>query len=224
MLSVCTVSWASYSNKRALNLIWKGKSDDPQADACPLSHSPSVGPWHAQHMLSNVRQHKVIIYRRCLVQTRFTEFPLDVVLGGKAVAAVAIETGIGCLPGCFSTEVFGHIRLGPAWLPGIEHSRGFEAYEVCGFDRHVGLGNGKLHTLVGADGFPEDHPIFRVLHGFFNEPAPVTHRFRGYQDALGIHAIQDIGKPLALLADETVSRNLHVVEKEHIGRMVQHGA
>src|SRR5881392_1791332 len=182
MLSVCTVSWASYWNKRALNLIWEGKSSHPQADACLLSHGPSVGPWHAQHMLPNVRQHQVIIDGRCLVQTGFTEFSLDVILGGKAVAAVAIETSISCLPGCFSTEVFGHIRLGPAWFPSIEHGRGLEAQEVCGFDRHVGLGNGKLHTLVRTNGFPEDHPLFRVLDGFFNEPAPVTHRFRGYQD------------------------------------------
>src|ERR671930_1517663 len=115
MRSVCTVSWVSYSNKRALNLVCKGKRYSPQADACPLSHSPSVGPWHAQHMLSNVRQHKVIIDGRCLVQTCFTEFALDVVLGGKAVATVAIETGIGRLPGCFSAEVLGHIRLGPTW-------------------------------------------------------------------------------------------------------------
>src|SRR2546430_15607816 len=117
----------------------------------------SVGPWHTQHMLSHVCQHQIIIYGRCLVQTCFTEFSLNVILSGKAVAAVAIETSIGCLPGCFSTEVFGHIRLGPAWFPGIEHGRGLEAQEVCGFDRHVGLGNGKLHTLVRTNGFPEDY-------------------------------------------------------------------
>jgi hypothetical protein len=61
------MSWASYSNKRELNFIWKGKGDNIQADMCPLSHSPLVGPWHAQHMLANVRQYKVIIDRRCLV-------------------------------------------------------------------------------------------------------------------------------------------------------------
>jgi len=62
MLPVCTVSWASYSNKHGLNFIWQENSYDPQADTCPLSHRPSVGPRHAQHRLPNVCQRKVIMY------------------------------------------------------------------------------------------------------------------------------------------------------------------
>src|SRR5262249_39765678 len=67
----------------------------------------SVRPWHAQPVLSDVGQHQIVSDRRCLVEPRLAEFTLDVVLGGKAVAAMTIETGIGRFPGRLGTQVFG---------------------------------------------------------------------------------------------------------------------
>src|SRR5712691_12911512 len=112
-------------------------------------------------MLSDIGQHKIVMYRRRLVQTRLTEFALDVVLSGKAVATMAIETGIGRLPGGFGTEVFRYIRFSPTRLTGIEQGCGLEAHKVRRCHRHMSLGDGKLHTLISADGFAEDDAIFR---------------------------------------------------------------
>ena len=43
------------------------------------------------------------------------------------------------------------------------------------------------------------------------------------EDALGVHAVQDLPEPVALLADQAVGRDGHVVH-EHLGRrVVDHG-
>src|SRR5688572_30049914 len=115
-------------------------------------------------MLPHICEHETIVDWRCLAPTRLTESALDIVLGGNAEATMAVDTGISCLPGRIGAEVFGHVRLGPACLSSIEHGRSLEAHEVCGSDRHMGFGNRKLYPVVRADGFPEDHSIFRVLH------------------------------------------------------------
>ena len=86
----------------------------------------------------------------------------------------------------------------------------------------MGLGDRELHALVGADGPAEDHALARVGHGLLDEPAAVTDRLRPDQDALGVHAIEDVGEPLTRLADQAVARDLDVVEEERVRRVVHH--
>ena len=46
----------------------------------------------------------------------------------------------------------------------------------------------------------------------------------GDEDALGVHAVEDIAEALALLADAVLDRHRHVVEEELGRRMIDHGA
>ena len=57
-----------------------------------------------------------------------------------------------------------------------------------------------------------------------DEPFGVADAFGGDQDALGIHAGEDVAKALALLADEIVRRHPHVLEKHLGGGVIHHGA
>ena len=47
------------------------------------------------------------------------------------------------------------------------------------------------------------------------KPAAVADALRGDQDALGVHAVEDVAEALALLADQVLGRHLEVVE-EHL--------
>ena len=44
------------------------------------------------------------------------------------------------------------------------------------------------------------------------------------QDALGVHAAEDVAEALALLADQVLGRHAHVVEEHFRGGVVHHGA
>jgi len=45
---------------------------------------------------------------------------------------------------------------------------------------------------------------------------------RESEDALGVHPVQDVVKPLALDADQALRRDLDVVEEQRVRRVVHH--
>jgi hypothetical protein len=53
---------------------------------------------------------------------------------------------------------------------------------------------------------------------------PVADAFGGDQDALGVHAVEDVAEALALLADQVLGRHLQVVEEQLGGGVVHHRA
>jgi hypothetical protein len=88
----------------------------------------------------------------------------------------------------------------------------------------VGPGDRELHALVGADWLAEDHALPGIGDRLVGEPAAVPDGLRGDQDALGVHAGQDVREALAFLAHQAVSRDRRVVEEERVGRVVHHHA
>src|SRR5258708_7938747 len=66
--------------------------------------------------LRHVRQHQVVVDRRDFVEACLAELALDVVLGGKAIAAVGIDARVGGFPGRVGGKQLCHVRLGPTWL------------------------------------------------------------------------------------------------------------
>src|SRR5262249_57108266 len=75
---------------------------------------------HPQHVLADVGEDEVVVDRRRLVEAALAELPLDVVLLGVTVAAVAVDTGVAGLPCCLGAEVLRHVGLAAARLPGVE--------------------------------------------------------------------------------------------------------
>ena len=84
-------------------------------------------------------------------------------------------------------------------------------------------GDGELHALVLADGAPEDGAIFRIGGGAVDEEAPIADAFGCDQDALGVHAVQDVFEARTLFADQIFGGDFEIVEEEFGGRVVQHG-
>ena len=69
----------------------------------------------------------------------------------------------------------------------------------------------------------DDSSIARIGHRLLREPARIANRFRRHQNALGIHAVENVAKALALDANEAACRNAHIVEKHFGGVVVDHG-
>ena len=139
-----------------------------------------------------------------LVKPGFAELALYVVFGGKAKAAVVLQTNIGRFPTGFGGEVLGHIRFGAAGLLCIKQSAGFVAHQVGSFHFDIGIGNRKLHPLVLPDGAAKDLTLLGVLADAVDKPVAITNAFGGDQGALGVQAIQDVFKALPFLPYEVV--------------------
>src|SRR3712207_9535923 len=55
-----------------------------------------------------------------------------------------------------------------------------------------------------------------------DEPAPVPYALGGDQDALGVHAVEDVAEAFALLADKGARRDAQVLEEELARLVVDH--
>src|SRR5215470_11277961 len=190
----------------------------------PLSSLSLVGARHAEDVLAHVRHDQVVVDGGRAVEAGLAELPLDVVLLREAVAAVAVDAGVSSLDGRLRGEVLGHVRLRPAGDPRVEELGRLGTHQIRRLHGHVGLGDGELHALIRPDGLAEDHALLRVRHGLLDEPPRVPQGIGSDQDALSVHAVEDVGEALALLADEAVGGNLHVVEEERVGRVIHHHA
>jgi hypothetical protein len=73
-----------------------------------------------------------------------------------------------------------------------------------------------LDRLVLADRPTEDDALLRVAGGTVERGAPETDRLGGDQDALRVHAVQDVVKAFAVLADAVRNRHLQPVDKEKV--------
>jgi hypothetical protein len=70
---------------------------------------------------------------------------------------------------------------------------------------------------------PSEHLAFAgAFGGFIYEPPAVADALRRYQDTLRVHAVEDVAKAFAFLADEVLSRHPKAVEDEFVGRVVHH--
>ena len=70
-----------------------------------------------------------------------------------------------------------------------------------------------MHALILPDGPTEYDPFLGVTRRLGDEPLRIADAFRCNQDALGVHAAQNVAKTLALLADQIFRRNAQIIEK-----------
>ena len=86
----------------------------------------------------------------------------------------------------------------------------------------VGLGNGKLDTLVLADRTTKDVALPCSLRCSLHKPAAIANTLGSDENALGVHAIQDVAEAEPLFANEILCRHLHVLEEQFVGLVVDH--
>ena len=82
-------------------------------------------------------------------------------------------------------------------------------------------GDRELHSLVRADRPAEHDALAGIPARRVDEPASVADALRRDQHSLGVHAVEDVVKAAALLADQPVGGHLDLVE-EDLGRCVVH--
>src|SRR3546814_9285968 len=82
----------------------------------------SVAARHAEHVLGEEGEDEVGRDRRHLIEPRLAILALDVVLLGKAEAAVGLQAGLGRRPGRLRGQHLGHVGLLAAALAGVERS------------------------------------------------------------------------------------------------------
>ena len=108
--------------------------------------------------------------------------------------------------------------------PGLVFGRGLVHHQFGGAHLRIGARDRKLHALVLPDRPVEQSALLGIGGGFGDEPFGVADAFRRDQDALGIHAGQDVAEALAFLADQIFRRHAQVVEEHFRCRVIHHGA
>src|SRR5438105_8921877 len=73
-----------------------------------------------------------------------------------------------------------------------------------------------LDSLVLADRPAEDDALAGVARGAGERGAPEPHRLGGDQNALRVHAVQDVLEPPALLADAVGDRHSEAVNEQQV--------
>src|SRR5947209_9234177 len=86
----------------------------------------------------------------------------------------------------------------------------------------VGLGNGKLDTLVLADRTTKNMALPRSLRCPLHKPATIANTLGSDENALGVHAIQDVAEAKPLFANQILGGHLHVLEEQFVGLVVDH--
>ena len=119
---------------------------------------------------------------------------------------------------------FAMLASGPQARPASKSAAAFLHHQPRRLHLRIGLGDGELHALVGADGAPENLALSGIRTGLLDEPAAIADALGRDQDSLGVHAVQDVAKAPALLADQAGGGDHQVVEEELGGRVVDHGA
>ena len=174
-------------------------------------------------MLGHVSEDHVGGDRRGLVEAGLAPLALDAVLAGEAEAAEGGKAGLGRGPRRVGRQHLAHVGLRAAVAPGLEQGRGLAHHQLGGGGLRVRTGDGKLHALVLADRAAEHDALLGVLGGAADEVARIAEALRGDQDALRVHAVDDIAEALAFPADQVLGRHLDVVEEHLAGVVVQHG-
>src|SRR3954471_3281848 len=82
----------------------------------------------------------------------------------------------------------------------------------------------KLDALVLPDRPAEYRTLFGVIARLLDEPFAVADAFRRDQDALGIHARENVAEALAFFADQVFSRYPEIIKENFRRRVIHHGA
>jgi hypothetical protein len=86
-------------------------------------------------------------------------------------------------------------------VTGIEQGCSPAADHVGRFELGIGPRQRELDPLVLTNRAVEDDALFGIFDALVEQPATVADAFLSDQNALGVHPIEDVAEPPALLAD-----------------------
>src|SRR5215203_4106870 len=184
----------------------------------------SEGSREAEDVFGDVGEDEVRGDRGDLVETRLAELALHVVLGVEAVAAEGLQGGVGRLPGGVGGQELRQIRLGAARLSPVEEGGRLLHHERGGLDVRVSPRYGELDALVLTDGPPENLTLAGAFCRLLYKPPSVAYALGGDEDALRVHAVQDVAETLSLFTDDALRREPETIEDDLARRVVHHQA
>ena len=178
---------------------------------------PLVGFGQAQRLLRDEAQDQVRRDRRNPHDQRLAQVALDVEFLGVAHAAVGHQRGFARLEARLAGEILGGVGLDAARLAGVVERGRLERHQVGGFELHPAGGERMLDRLVLADRPVEHDALLGVGGGLAQRRAAKADALGADQDALGIHAVQDVFEALALFADPVGHRHRQRVDEQLVG-------
>src|SRR3546814_2377682 len=104
-------------------------------------------------------------------------------------------------------EELGAVRLGAAGKAAVVEPRSLLDHQPRRFQIHPFFGERMLDALVLTDWPVEHDALLGILGRTPQRVAADADRLGAEQDALGVEAVEDIGEPLAFLADPVLFGN-----------------
>ncbi|MNJ45829.1 hypothetical protein D3C77_409410 [compost metagenome] len=92
-----------------------------------------------------------------------------------------------------------------------------KGHQVGRFQLHPALGQRMLDALVQADRAVEHFALQRIVRRPGQRGAAQAHGFAGHQNALGVHAVEDVLEALALLANAVGHRYPQAIDEHLVG-------
>src|SRR6266404_5877332 len=171
----------------------------------------------AQHLLGNETENELRADRGDARDQGFAQVALDVKFLGVAEAAVSHHGLLAGLKAGFGGEIFRGIGRWTTRQALIVLPARRQRHQPGRFQLHPVLGERMLDRLVLADR-PVEHVAFPgVGGGTRKRDLAEPDRFGGDQDALRVHAMQNIFEAAAFLAKAILDRDFKVLEKEFVG-------
>ena len=115
-------------------------------------------------------------------------------------------------------QVLRRIGLGATGLVLIAQPGRLEHHQVGRFQCHPVLRQRVLNALVLSDGSIKDDALLGVIRCAIQRALPQAHRLSRNENALGVHAVQDVLEALAFFSNAVCSRHRHAIE-EHLVRV-----
>ena len=128
-----------------------------------LDTIPGINSQAAENILAEESQDHIVAHGRGHQQASLSELSFDIVVAREAVASVRRHADVGSLPRRFGCQQLGHIRFSAAFFAAVEFGGRVETHEIGCFDVGIRLCNGKLYSLIRADGLSKHDAIGGVF-------------------------------------------------------------
>jgi 3-oxoacyl-[acyl-carrier protein] reductase len=179
-------------------------------------HKASIGFRQAEHPLGDETQDELAADRRDARNHDLAQIPLDVKFLGVAESPMGHDRLLAGFETGLAGEIFRGIGRGarrPALvvLPGRR-----KGHQPGGLQLHPVLGERMLDRLVLPNRSVEHDAFARVSGRALERQHAKPNRLDRDQDALGIHAVQNIFEAPALLADAVAERNFETLDEQLI--------
>src|SRR6266404_8138838 len=171
----------------------------------------------AQNLFGNKAENELWADRGDAGDQGFAQVALDMKFLGVAEAAVSHHGLLAGLKAGFSGEIFRGIGRWTTWQALIVLPASRERHQPRRLQLHPVFCERMLDRLVLADR-PVEHVAFLCVGGGTRKrDLAQSNRFGGDQDALRVHAMQNIFEAAAFVAKAILDRDFKVLEKKFVG-------